>query len=374
MKLFAVAVVSGGFWALGAVAAPYTPKDDSTVLERLPMRRSDPVAAELRQLRGAALARRYFELAMGQGDPRYVGYAEAALRRAENDAPAEVLFVRGLLKQYRHDFNGALADLEGALKQAPEHIGARAWRAAIFMVRAEYAAAREECRALEPLASDLLAAGCRAAVDGATGKARAAYDELKAELEARPDAAAEIRLWALTRLAEFAGRFGEPVLAERHFREALALGVRDDFLLAAYADFLLEQGRPQEVGTLLKKWGQSDNLLLRVALAAKAQNLPEAQKHAQALGERFAAAGLRGERLHLAEEARYWLDLKGDPNAALAAASENWKSQREPRDAAVLLEAALAAGERKAAAPVLRWLDDSGFEDARLRLLAARLR
>ena len=374
MKLFAVAVVSGGFWALGAVAAPYTPKDDSTVLERLPMRRSDPVAAELRQLRGAALARRYFELAMGQGDPRYVGYAEAALRKAENDTPAEVLFVRGLLKQYRHDFNGALADLEGALKQAPEHIGARAWRAAIFMVRAEYAAAREECRALEPLASDLLAAGCRAAVDGATGKARAAYDELKAELEARPDAAAEIRLWALTRLAEFAGRFGEPVLAERHFREALALGVRDDFLLAAYADFLLEQGRPQEVGTLLKKWGQSDNLLLRVALAAKAQNLPEAQKHAQALGERFAAAGLRGERLHLAEEARYLLDLKGDPKAALAAASENWKSQREPRDAAVLLEAALAAGERKAAAPVLRWLDDSGFEDARLRRLAARLR
>jgi hypothetical protein len=374
MKQFRLALILGGWWALGALAAPYTPRDESTVLERLPLRRSDPVTAELRQLRGAPLARRYFELAMAQGDPRYVGYAEAALRNAENDPPAEVLFVRGLLKQYRHDFNGALADLADAVKRDPEHVGARAWRAAIFMVRAEYAAARAECRALEPLASDLLAAGCRAAVDGATGKARAAYDELKAELEARPDAAAEIRLWALTRLAEFAGRFGEPVLAERHFREALALGVRDDFLLAAYADFLLEQERPQEVGALLKKWGQSDNLLLRVALAAKAQNLPEAQKHAQALGERFAAAGLRGERLHLAEEARYWLDLKGDPNAALAAASENWKSQREPRDAAVLLEAALAAGERKAAAPVLRWLDDSGFEDARLRRLAARLK
>ena len=374
MKQFVRGLFWAAVWAPGALAAPYVPKDEATVLERLPLRRSDPVAAELRQLRGAALARRYFELAMGQGDPRYVGYAEAALRRAENDAPAEVLFVRGLLKQYRHDFNGALADLEGALKQAPEHIGARAWRAAIFMVRAEYAAAREECRALEPLASDLLATGCRAAVDGATGKARAAYDELKNELEARPDAAPEIRLWALTRLAEFAVRFGEPARAERHFREALALGVRDDFLLAAYADFLLAQGRPQEVGALLKKWGQSDNLLLRVALAAKAQNLPEAQKHAQALGERFAAAGLRGERLHLAEEARYLLDLKGDPKAALAAASENWKSQREPRDAAVLLESALAAGDRKAAAPALRWLDESGFEDARLRRLAAQLK
>jgi len=374
MKQLSTALFLAGLWVVGAPAAPYTPKDDNAVLERLPMRRSDPVAAELRQLRGAALARRYFELAMAQGDPRYVGYAEAALRNAERDPAAEVLFVRGLLKQYRHDFNGALADLAGALKDAPEHIGARAWRAAIFMVRAEYAAAREECRALEPLASDLLATGCRAAVDGATGKARAAYDGLKAELDARPDAAPEIRLWTLTRLAEFAGRLGEPELAERHYREALALGIRDDFLLAAYADFLLEQARPKEVGTLLTKWGQSDNLLLRVALAAKAQNLPEAQKHAQALGERFAAAGLRGERLHLAEEARYWLDLRGDPKAALAAASENWKSQREPRDAVVLLEAALAARERTAAAPALRWLEESGFEDARLRRLAAQLK
>ncbi len=92
------------------------------------------------------------------------------------------------------------------------------------------------------------------------------------------------------------------------------------------------------------------------------------------LGERFAAAGLRGERLHLAEEARYLLDLKGDAKAALAAAAENWKSQREPRDAAVLLEAALAAGDRKSATPVLNWLQESGFEDPRLRNLAARFK
>ena len=373
MKQYAGALILGGFCALGALAAPYTPKDDGTVLERLPLRRSDPVAAELRQLRGAALARRYFELAMAQGDPRYVGYAEAALRKADFDAPADVLFVGGLLKQYRHDFDGALDDLEAALKRDPQHIGARSWRAAIFMVRAQYGSARAECRALEPVASDLLATGCRSTVDAATGRARAAYDDLKNELEQRPDAAAETRLWALTRLAEFAVRLGEPARAERHFREALALGLRDDFLVAAYADFLLEQGRPQEVGALIKKWGQSDNLLLRVALAAKAQNLPEAQRHAQALGERFAAAGLRGERLHLAEEARYLLELKGDPKAALAAATENWKSQREPRDAAVLLEAALAAGDRKAASPVLRWLEESGLEDARLRRIAARL-
>jgi Tfp pilus assembly protein PilF len=374
MKQFISAVAWGVFGAAQAIGAPHVPKDDAAVLERLPLRASDPVALELKQLRGAALARRYFELAMAQGDPRYVGYAEAALRNAQNDPPADTLFVHGLLKQYRHDFPGALNDLEAALKRDPELIGAHSWRAAIFMVGADYRAAREECRALEPLASDLIAIGCRARVDAATGKARAAYHDLSTELEARPDAAPELRLWVLTRLGEFAARLGDFRAAERHFRDALALGVRDDYLLAAYADLLLEEKRPRDVNTLLKNWGQSDNLLLRVALAAKMQNAPDAPKLAQSLGERFSAAGMRGERLHLAEEARYLLDLKGDAKAALAAATENWKSQREPRDAAVLLEAAIAAGDRKAAAPALKWLDESGFEDARIRRLAAQLR
>lgn len=361
--------------AAGAAGgAPRVPQDDAEVLERLPLRRGDPVAVELRQLRGAALARRYFELALAQGDPRYVGYAEAALRNAQGDPPGETLFVRGLLKQYRHDFPGALADLEAALKHDPGLAGAHSWRAAIFLVGADYRAAREECRALEPLASDLVAIGCRASVDAATGKARAAYDALNDELGRRADAAPGLRLWALTRLGEFAARLGDSRAAERHFRAALALGERDDYLLAAYADLLLEQKRAREVSALLGTWGTSDNLLLRAALAARMQDAPGAPRLAQALGERFAAAGLRGERLHLAEEARYLLDLKGDPAAALAAAAENWKSQREPRDAAVLLEAALAAGDRKAALPALRWLEESGFEDVRLQRLAAQLR
>lgn len=363
-----------GFSAGLAFAAPHLPTDDHAVLERLPLLRSDPIAIELRQLRGAALARRYFELAMAQGDPRYVGYAEAALRNAQHDAPAEALFVHGLLKQYRHDFPGALADLQAALQRDPELVGAHSWRAAIFLVGADYAAARDECRALERLASELIAIGCRASVDALTGKARAGYDDLKAELGGRSDAAPELRLWVLTRLGEFAARLGDSNAAERHFRDALALGLRDDYLLAAYADLLLAQKRPQEVNALLRNWGQSDNLLLRVALAARMQDSPDAARLAQALGERFTAAGRRGERLHLAEEARYLLDLKGDARAALAAATENWKSQREPRDAEVLLEAALGAGDHKAAAPALKWLAESGFEDVRLRRLAGQLK
>jgi len=384
MNNIVVALVAAAL-AGSALGAPYAPKDDREVLERLPARRGDAVMQELGALRkaaaanpsdaaaAAALARRYFELSLAEGDPRYVGYAEAALRPWPEEAPAEILFMRGLLKQYRHDFAGALRDLQHALQRDPGHVGARSWRAAIFMVGADYPAARQECGALQSVASELIATGCHAALDGVTGAARRGYEALTHALESRGDAPRELRLWALTRLAELASHLGDAATAERHFRAALALEVTDNYLLAAYADFLLDQRRAEEVRTLLKNWTRSDTLLLRLALAAKMQGSPDAQKHVQALGERFAASALRGERLHLGEEARYLLELKGDAQGALSAALENWKTQRAPRDAAVLIEAAIAARNPKAAAPALRWLDESKFEGARLRALAAQL-
>src|ERR1700693_120379 len=87
--LCAVALAS---LAVAAYAAPHVPMDDATVLERLPVRPGDPVARELRQLRteltanprkretALRLAERYFALASSEGDPRYVGYAQAALK------------------------------------------------------------------------------------------------------------------------------------------------------------------------------------------------------------------------------------------------------------------------------------------------------
>lgn len=373
--------------AVGAWAAPFVPTADNTIVERLPGRRADPREAELRRLRGALqaspqdeqvaaeLALTLFERAMADGDPRYVGYAAAALRPWDGaDAPNAVLFARGLIRQYRHDFAGGLADLGTLVQRDPAHVAARSWRAAIFMVQADYAHAARECEALAAHATLLRAVGCRAYLAATTGHARAAYAELSGALADDPDAAPAERLWALTRLAEMAWRLGEPDPAERHFRDALELRVDDNFLLAAYADFLLERGRPQAVMDRLKEWERSDTLLLRLALAERALGLAQAQARVRALEKRFAAAARRGERLHLGEEARFLLDLKGDPTAALAVAAENWKHQREPRDAQVLLEAAVATNNRKAAEPALRWLRESGFEDPRLKRLAALLR
>src|SRR5258708_16582367 len=383
----AAAWVALTFCGCAAWSAPFTPKEDAQVLERLPTRPNDPAMAELRRLRAALaaepddpaiaaeLAERYFELSSAEGDPRYVGYAEAALRPWRGpDAPPDILFMRGLLRQYRHDFEGGLRDLELTLKSDPGHIGARSWRAAIFMVRADYPAAGRECAALAQIASELRAAGCAAYLDATTGKARAAYVRLSEIVRRHPDASADAKLWAFTRLAEMAWRLEDHAAADRLFNQALALGVDDNFLLAAYADYLLERGRPKEVVGLLKSWSRSDTLLLRLALAQHALGMRDAAAHIQALGDRFAAAALRGERLHMGEEARFLLDLKGDARGALAVGAENWKSQREPRDALVVLEAAVAARDPQTAAPVLKWLDESGFESKRLQRLAAQLK
>ena len=68
------------------------------------------------------------------------------------------------------------------------------------------------------------------------------------------------------------------------------------------------------------------------------------------------------------------LALQKDPKRALEAARENWKTQREPRDARVLMEAALAAGDAAAARDALDWMARTGYGEPRYRALAERLR
>jgi predicted Zn-dependent protease len=250
---------------------------------------------------------------------------------------------------------------------------ALAWRAAIRMVQADYGAAREDCARLSEVASELLATGCAAYVDASSGAMQAAYARLLATLKRHPEARKTLRLWTLTLLADMAQRSGKSDAAEEHYRAALGLGLTDQYLIAAYAEFLLERRRWAEVVALLQPWERSDALLLLLARAERALGRPDAARHARMLRERYEASARRGERLHVQDEARFRLEFLGDAQGALALAVENWSRQKEPRDAELLLEAALAARNASAARPVLDWLARSGFEDPRLARLAADL-
>ncbi|HYD81772.1 MAG TPA: hypothetical protein VEC06_18380 [Paucimonas sp.] len=375
-------------WAKPALGEPYIPVSDAQVLERLPFRPNDPLVREMARLRqelrhdphnedlAVRLARRYYSLVAQEGDPRYLGYAQAALTPWWDMPvpPIEVQVLRASLRQFRHDFGGALTDLEQVLQRSPAHVQARILRATIHIVQARYADAKVDCKALHGFAGQLLAIGCEQTVEGLTGNAAGAYRILREALSAYPKATADAKLWASVRLAELAQRLGRAETAEMHFRQGLSLGITDTFLFAAYADFLLDQQRPAEVVELLKNKARSDNLLLRLVLAERKLNLPEAMAKQTALAARYAAAQLRGDTVHQQEEARFALEVQGDPKKALDLARENWKVQREPRDARIFLEAALAAKEPRAAQPVLEWLERSRIEDRYLRALGAQVK
>jgi Tfp pilus assembly protein PilF len=364
-----------------AAAAPYIPSSGAQVLERLPGR-FDPLQRELGRLRAelaanpsdlaraSALAKRYIEQARRDGDPRYLGYAQAALKPwwtlPRERAPGEVLVLRATLAQSTHDFAGALADLDEAVRR--DSGNAQAWltRATILQVTGDYAAARASCARLFGRGPDLVIQTCLASVGSLNGQAQASYEQLKRSLAARPDTPAPLRAWAATLLAEMAERLGQYPAAESHFREALAADPEDTYLLAAYADFLLERGRARDVLPLLEARTQADALLLRQALALSALGSPEAARQSAALGARFEAARRRGDTVHRREEARYALSLAGDPAEAVRLAKLNWTVQKEPADLRILARAASASGDPDAGRLVRDWLRHSKLEDRSL--------
>ncbi len=369
-------------------AAPYRPTDDGRVLVQLPAPASDPRSRRVKELRQqlqreprrADLAGELVDLHLArllvEGDPRDAGYARATLAPWWNDpaAPPQLRIARAVLKQFNHDFEGARADLQAVVAQDPDQTQAWAWIAAIAMVQADYGRARQACEQGTRGLSPLQRTACLATVAAATGSARAAAQELGQALADEPDAPPELRLWALTRLAETQERLGAWDAAEGAYRQALDLGLNDSYLLAAYADFLLDRGRPAEVITLLQGRERNDLHLLRLALAARALNDPRGAGWEASLAARFDAARLRGDSVHQKEEARFRLELLGDTAGALPLAAANYTLQREAADARMLLQAALAARRKDAAAPALDWLARSGFESHSLSALAAQLK
>jgi hypothetical protein len=369
-----------------AAATPYIPTGGNKVVEHLPSR-TEPVQRELLQQRAelskdpqnlrlaSALAQRYIEQARTEGDPRYLGYAQAALapwwKLAQ--APDEVLVLRATLRQSTHQFGAALADLDTVLKRDAGNAQAWLTRATVQMVIGDFAAARGSCMRLYSRAPELIVQTCLSNVGSLNGDAKHSYASLKAALARHADEDRDVRGWVQTLLGEMAARLGDAA-ADGHFRQAMAAGEPDSYLLAAYADFMLDHGRAPEVARLLKDKGRIDALLLRYAVALKAIRSPEAPAQAEALRARFDAAMLRGDTVHQREQARFELVLRNDPKAAVKLARLNWAVQKEPADLRILAESAAASGDKQATQLALDWIAKTGLEDQTIAAPLAKLR
>jgi Tfp pilus assembly protein PilF len=379
MRILSIVLLTAGT----CIAAPFVPADSKQILETLPEAPADSFSRELRQLRrelardprnlelATRLARGYIQRSRAEGDPRYLGYAQAALAPWwGTGSPAGVLVLRATIRQSLHDFPNALADLSAALEMEPRNAQAWLTRATIQQVRGEFGEALKSCRPLERLAGELLATACWAGAASMSGQADASYERLRETLARQHGASAGLRQWILTSLAEMAQRQGKNRLAEAHFKEALAAGEPDIYLKGAYADFLLDEERYAEAAALLKNELRADALLLRLTLAEQKLRRPSASGHVEALKARFSASRMRGDSLHRREEARFTLYVLSEPQEALRLAHENWAAHRERWDARIFLEAAHAAGDPGAARPVRDWLRDNRVQDVRLASLA----
>lgn len=382
--LGAILVVSGS-----ASAEPFLPRDGAQVLERLRTVPLDAEARGLRQLRAqlsanptntsvaSQFARQCIERSRREADPRYLGRAQAALAPWWNttNTSAEVLVLRATIRQNQHDFTNALADLDLALQKSPRNAQAWLTRATILTVLGDFPAARRACVPLAQLAPGLMALTVATSISCLAGEAERGCALLRNALDAYPQASVPERIWALTVLGEASARLGRTVEAENYFRRGLELDRRDHYLLCAYADLLMDHGRPQDAAALLQDALRTDALLLRLALA-ESQLTPRPsslEAHVNTLLARFEAGHRRGDFVHQREEACVVLHLLGRPREALRLAQDNWRVQHEPADARILLECALASGDRSAAQPALDFLRTSRTEDLRLTALTKSL-
>ena len=370
-----------------ASATPFVPTSDGVVLETVPGA-ADPASRRLRDLDrrlagdradvtlAAEVARADIAQSRRLGDPRFLGHAEAALAPwPMQSAPPEIMLLRAVILQSYHDFAGSIAALDRVLAARPANLQAWLTLASVHQVQADYRDATYDCGQFATHTFGLAPDVCTASVMALSGHAAIALQAVSVSLAENTREAAsnpDVGAWAMTLAAEVAERLGDPS-AERRYRNALAADGTDPYLLGAWADWLLDHGRAGEVIALLRAPALTriDPLLLRLALAEQAAGDPALDADVADLAARFETSRLRGDTIHRREQARFELHLEHQPRRALATAQANWATQREPADARILLEAAIAAGDPRAAEPVLDWLRDNRVEDRRLAVLVS---
>jgi tetratricopeptide (TPR) repeat protein len=357
--------------------AAYTPNDDAEVLELLPIATGE--RKRLRELRLQAnqnpsdyhlalnLARDYIALGRMNSDPRYYGYAEAVLSPllSVQNVQSDALVLRATILQNRHDFQAALSILKTALQFNPRHPPAWLTLAAVYEAQGDYHSALRSCMALARLSPSLTATTCLHSALSLSGQAQSSYQQLAAAVMDSPGDSEELT-WTYTLLAEMAERLDLTKDAEIWYQKAFDQSHRSIYLLASYADFLLDHNRHDEVISLLKEETRADALVLRLALAEQALQNQNFDQHAALIKDRIAAAKARGDTVHQGDEARFYLYVLKDAETALKLAISNWAVQKDPRDARILLEAALAAKLPDATRPVLKFMEKTRLEDARL--------
>ena len=387
VKSCLVAVCLAAPFACAGQEKAYVPSSDDVVLQTVPsiadprVRAFDVLRAEQARDPGdmdlsVKLSMAYLDYGRGTGDARYLGRAAAVIAPwlGKPPAPLPVLLMHASILQSKHYFAAARAVLMDVLRR--QHDNEQAWLtlASIAQVQGDFETTRKSCAYLLGGGDLLVPLVCLSSLNAVTGRADSSTRILKLLWPQARSQSVEVQSWMQGIMADTAKYLGNDADADRHFRAALQLTPGDNFLLADYGDFLLDQHRPRAALDLVADYSSSDTSFLRQVYAESALHSPRTEADAAQMARRFAAIDQRGSRTYQREEAGFVLYVRHDPRRALQLAQENWTVQRTPEDMRVLLAAALAAHHPEAAQPVLDELASSRLQYVVVGRLAARVR
>ena len=379
------------FLAAGAAqadhGAPYIPANAAVVLQIVPpttnprVRRFEQLRSDLRQHpndvnKSVALALAYIDYGRSTGDARFLGRAMAVIQ-PDMDQPVpsiSVLLVHATIQQSRHFFQASRNELMQILKRDPGNAQAWLTLATVAMVQGDDELANRACVRLANASSDFMGIVCTASLRSLTGHASQAYTLLSMVEDPGPRAPPAIKSWIEGLMAETAARMGKPDVADAHFKKALQFTPNDNFLLADYGEFLVDQGRAREAIDLVGGDTQSDTSFLVLVSAENALSLARTRTDVAEMNARFQSMELRGDHVFMREQSSFMLHIQHNPGAALDLAEQDWKVQRAPKDVRAYLEAALATHDPAAAKPVLDFIASTHLSDVTIDLLVAQVK
>lgn len=329
----------------------------------------------------ARLATAYIQLARTKSDVQYYHLANQVIkpwaRQAvipgipKREAPIEIKLIRATLSQHDHHYAEASEDLLSLIQQQPRNRQAWLTLSTIQLVQGDYQKAQVSCSALSRIGSHWLSSLCYSQLYSLTGAAKKAYKMQQRLLSALHEQQRALRLWVTGLLAETAMRLGNHQHAEQYFKIGLRIKPDDTYILRTYSDYLLHQKRPHDVIQLLKIRPENDQLLLRFAIATKHLGQQEVEKKlVNRLEQRFANALAKNNHIHGRDEALFLLAFKTDDASkkrALKLAETNWATQKEPDDALILLQAAIANQNTDKQQKIIDWVKQHKLQDQRFK-------
>ena len=326
-------------------------------------------------------ARAVFTLGLTEGDLRWFGSAKAALAPwwTAADLPAEGYFLRGLIKQGFHAFDVGLQDIDRAIALEPRRAEFWSWRFALHLLLADMASARQDTDEMARLFGSQEADVYRAVLLYRTGQPLPAVQMLTRAMRSPDNQDASSQDWLGFHLGEAHRVAGQPAQAIALWGQRLKASPQSHLIRLSLADLLNQQGQYRQAkntatATVTAANGNAPNntasmtdaLLMQAVLASRGLKDPDESRLASQLEARLQSQALRQEALIERPKLIYQIAYGRDLKAGLALSIDNWQLQKEPPDAVLFAQAALALGQARAAELV------AGVHEAGQQGLAAR--